>query len=375
MKRIEFGELRIEEIARRNLIEVCNDQWASSGKKVKEFETRWGHLFGYAKNKAVSSGTDAVLNLVMSLYEYGAKRGDEVIVPALSFIATSNAVLMAGFEPVFVDIETNTLNIDPSKIEVAITNKTRAILVVHTMGHVCDMPKILEIANKHNIKVLEDCCEAHGAKYDGIFVGTESEGAAFSFYVAHLICCGEGGMVSTNNNLVAKSVGSTRSHGREEGSLYFDHVRIGFNSKMNDMEASLGLEGIENFGWTFSVRKDNWYELVKFTEQFKDKAWFSYEREGTVACPHGFSIVLKPGSKLDIGKLASVFDNYNIHWKRNFGCIPTQHKAYAFMGYKYGVFPHAEYVGNNGIHIGTHQYLTVEDIGRIKNALQEYFTS
>jgi len=371
MKRRESGELRIGKLARANLMEVCEDNWASSGKKVKKFEEGWGELFNYKFNKAVSSGTDAVLNLVMSLYEFGAVRGEEVIVPALSFIATTNAVVMAGFKPVFVDVELDSLNMDPSKIEEKINSETAAILVVHTMGHVANMPAILEIAKKHNIKVLEDCCEAHGARYDGKFVGTESLGAAFSYYVAHLICCGEGGMVSTNDSLVSMSVGSTRSHGRKEGSLYFNHLRIGFNSKMNDLEASLGLEGINDFWWTFHTRKASWRRLVKFTENYQDQAYFSYERTGTEVCPHGFSILLKNSVPKD--KLCEILDRYNIHWKRNFGCIPTQHDAYLGIGFNLGDFPNSEYIGDYGIHIGVHQYLTDEDLTRIEIALKEYF--
>lgn len=370
-ERIEFGELRIGSKAREHLNDCVDRNWASAGVKVKAFEKAWGNLFGYEYSKAVSSGTDAVINLVASLHDKGVERGDEVIVPALSFIATSNAVLHAGFTPVFVDIEPDTLNIDPSKIQAAITPKTRAILIVHTMGHVCDMEKILHIANDNNLVVLEDCCEAHGAKWKGHYVGSLSDGAAFSFYVAHLICTGEGGMVSTNSKWVADSVGSTRSHGRVEGSLYFDHVRIGYNSKMNDLEASLGLEGVANFWETFNKRKENWDYLVNNTFIFDNKAWFSCEKADTITCPHGFSITLKNNG--DIKKLCETLDKYNIHWKRNFGSIPTQHKAYEFMGHKLGDFPVAEYVGTYGIHIGTHQYMTEENLARILYALGEFF--
>ena len=164
MDRIEFGELQIGETARAHLNDVCETNWASMGPKVKAFEKGWSDLFGYTDSIAVSSGTDACVNACLALYDItDASRGDEVIVPALSFIATSNAVRMAGLTPVFVDIEKETLNIDPSKIEAAITDKTRALMVVHTMGRPCDMTAIMEIAEKHNLRVIEDACEAHGA--------------------------------------------------------------------------------------------------------------------------------------------------------------------------------------------------------------------
>lgn len=368
---INFGEIRIGKTAKKHILDCLDRDWITAGQKVKLFEEKWGSIFGYKYNKAVSSGTDAVINLVSSLYRFGAKRGDEVIVPALGFIATANAVLAAGFTPVFVDIEKETLNINPDKIEEVVTDKTRAIMVVHTMGRPCDMDAIQEVAQRHDLIVFEDACEAHGALYKGNFVGTFSHGSAYSFYTAHLINCGEGGMVSTNSSTVAKSVGSTRSHGREEGTLYFNHIDIGYNSKMNDLEASIGLEGIENFWITFDTRHDNLLKIIKATQEFSDQAWFSEEPDHMVVCPHGFSITLKDGK--DITPLTHALEEAGIQWKRNFGCIPTQHSAYEFMNYTLGDFPDSEYVGNHGIHIGTHQYLSDKDVDYIIKVLQDFF--
>jgi len=376
MKKINFGKLSIDNDVISSIQECIENNWVTMGPKVKEFEKKWNTIFNYKYSAAVSSGTDAVLNLVSSLYDFGAKRGDEVIVPALSFIASTNAVLTAGFTPVFVDIRRDTLNINEDLIEAAITNKTRAILAVHTMGLPCNMNKILEIANKHNLIVFEDACEAHGATYTNnyggpVYIGQESYGAAFSYYVAHLICTAEGGMVSTNSDTVYNSVVSTRSHGRIHDSLYFSHLRVGYNSKMNDMEAALGISSIKNFSDIFSKRKEVWYNLVNYTKQFTDLAYFSIEPEGYSVCPHGFSITLKDNKQ--VSNLTTILDKYNIEWKRNFGCIPTQHIAYEFMNHKLGEFPNAEYVGNHGVHIGTHAYMTEEDIATIKKALSECF--
>ena len=374
IKKIEFGELRIGEDAKRNLLHCVETNWATAGPKVKKFEEDWGLLFDYKFNKAVSSGTDAVMNLVSSLYDLGAKRGDSIIVPALSFVATANAVLQAGFTPIFVDVDKDTMNIDPYKIEAAITDRTRAILVVHTMGRPCEMKAIREIADKHHLYLFEDACEAHGAQYQTQYIGSFGDGAAFSFYVAHLICCGEGGMVSTNNDAVANAVHSTRTHGRRNGDLYFNHDRVGYNSKMNDMEASLGLEGISNFWATFHTRKHNLYELMRDTKKYRNQAYFSREDKSMVLCPHAFSIVLKDHSPR-LNELCDLLDENGIHWKRNFGCIPTQHKAYEFMGHRLGEFPEAEYVGNYGIHIGVHQYITTEELTRITEVLSRFFQS
>ncbi|MBW2416496.1 MAG: aminotransferase class I/II-fold pyridoxal phosphate-dependent enzyme, partial [Deltaproteobacteria bacterium] len=132
--RISFGELRIGEAARQRIQTCLDKHWVSEGENVAEFERSFASHFGYAHAVATSSGTDAVLVACASLYDSGAERGDEIIVPACSFVATSNAVLAAGFMPRFIDVDRATYNIDPSQIEAAITPRTRAILVVHTMG-------------------------------------------------------------------------------------------------------------------------------------------------------------------------------------------------------------------------------------------------
>lgn len=370
LERIEFGEVQIGEIARKNLMDACDTNWISMGPKVAQFEEKWSRLFGYRNSIAVSSGTDAVTNACLALYDINeAKRGDEVIVPALGFIATANAVRAAGFTPVFVDVKKETLNIDESKVEEAITDKTRAIIAVHTMGRPCEMGKMFTIAQSNNLILIEDACEAHGAKFQGQFIGHYSNMACFSFYIAHLICCGEGGMISCNQDFTAKILRSTISHGRPFGSIYFDHQRTGINSKMNDLEASIGLEGVTNFWDTFDTRHATMKRLREACVGYEDKAWFSEEEKGNVNCPHGFSITCKRED--DINLITKTLDKYNIHWKRNFGSIPTQHKAFADMGHKLGEFPNAEFIGNNGIHTGLHQYLTEENIERMGIAFKE----
>lgn len=372
--RIEFGEVKVGKIALRHIREALSSNWISAGPKVKQFELEWSELFDYGYSIAVSSGTDACINACLALYSLtSAKRGDEIIVPALSFIATSNAVRAAGFTPKFVDVKRETLNIDESKIESAVNEKTRAIIAVHTMGRPCEMDVIMEIADRHNLIVIEDACEAHGAKYKGKHIGHFGNMACFSFYIAHLICCGEGGMISTNDEYTSKILSSTRSHGRLFDSVYFDHQRTGLNSKMNDLEASIGLEGIKYFHKTFDFRYD---KMKWFRETAKRAAWpvpeplyYSEEDKGNTNCPHGVSFVGKGAG--DIQVMIDSLDKHNIHWKRNFGCIPTQHQAFADMEYSLGDFPESEWIGDNGIHIGCHQYLTEENKARIDTAIYD----
>ncbi|GAJ14354.1 unnamed protein product, partial [marine sediment metagenome] len=242
--RIDFGRLVIGDTAKKYLQRAIDKNWVSEGDNVREFEEKFAAQFGYKHAIAVSSGTDADICSCASLYDFGAQRGDEIIVPALSFVSTANSILAAGFVPKFVDIEVETLNLDPSKVEEAITDKTIAVMAVHTMGKPCEMESIMKTAKTYNLRVIEDACEAHGAAYKGRVVGTIGDFGTFSFYVAHLIVCGEGGMVVTNKDDLARVVRSVRTHGRPTGSNYFDFQRIGFNSRMNDLEAALGLESL-----------------------------------------------------------------------------------------------------------------------------------
>lgn len=370
--RIEFGDLVVDERMAKNLEDVIKTNWVSGGPKVKQFEKEWGNLFNYKHNVSMDNGTSADIAACMTLYDLGAKRGDEIIAPALAFAAVGNSILTAGFKPVFVDVERETLNINPNRIEEKVTPKTKAIMAVHTMGKPCDMNSIKEIADKFRLKIIEDSCEAYGAKYNKQFIGHFGDMATFSYYAAHLVCCGEGGMVSTNNDEIAGLLKSIKSHGRKEGSLYFDHIRLGSNFKMNDLEASIGLPQIEDFWKTFNIRKDNLYYLLKKTEDLKDFAYFNSEEENEVVCPHAFSITLK-NLKYDFSKLYKFLEDNSVKCKRNFGSMPTQHKAFEFLGHKLGEFPEAEYVGDNGLHFGIHQYLSKEDLNYISDLLHQYF--
>lgn len=370
--RIGFGELVIGDIAKRYLQRVLDKNWASEGDNVREFEQKFAGKFGYKHAIATSSGADAGTCACASLYDFDAKRGDEIIVPALTFAASANSILAAGFVPRFVDIDAETLNIDPSKIEEAITDKTRAIMVVHLMGKPCEMDSILEIAHAHNLKLIEDACEAHGAMYKGRVVGTIGDMGVFSFYAAHLVVCGEGGMVVTNNDEMADVIRSIKSHGRPPNSIYFDFQRIGFNSKMNDLEAALGLEGLEHFDETFDKRKANLYKLLELSEDLLEYCRFLKEETFERVSPHAFPLVLKD-RKHDRDKLYKYLESKGIECKTLFGSLPTQHKAFEFLGYEYGQFPGAEYVGENGLHFGIHQYLSSDDLLYIGDVLRDYF--
>ncbi|MBI2852135.1 MAG: DegT/DnrJ/EryC1/StrS family aminotransferase [Chloroflexi bacterium] len=370
--RISFGELRIGNTARKYVQAALDKSWISEGANVAKFESQFAARFGYGHAIATSSGTDADICSCASLYEFGAKRGDEIILPAACFVACANSILAAGFTPKFVDIDLETLNIDPNKIEEAVTGKTRAIMAVHTMGKPCEMDSILQIARAHNLMVIEDSCEAHGATYKGKVIGSMGDMGTFSFYPAHVVVAGEGGMVVTAREEIDHVVRSVKSHGRPFGSIYFDFQRIGFNSRMNELTAAVGLEGLECFDETFNTRKKNFYQLLKLTERLSEYLYFLKEESYEKVSPHAFPLVLKD-KKYDGPRLYKYLESKGIQCKTLFGSLPTQHKAFKFMNYECGQFPVSEYVGENGLHFGMHQYMTDDDLHYISDTLKAYF--
>jgi len=264
------------------------------------------------------------------------------------------------------------INIDASKIEEKITKKTRAIMVVHTMGKPCDMDEVLALAHKYRLKVVEDSCEAHGAKYRNRFVGGIGVAGAFSFYAAHIVCSGEGGMVSTNDPEFAKILRSVRSHGRPDGTDFFQFDRFGFNCKMNDLEAAVGIEGIERFDDIFKTRKKNLYYLLEANKDLENYFYMLKEEPHEVVSAHAFPLLIKEHIPIHAAHLSNYLFESGVQVKTLFGSLPTQHRAFHFLGHKTGEFPEAEYIGEKGLHFGCHQYLTQTDLDYVTDLLHSY---
>ncbi len=370
--RITFGHIEIGQTARRYLNEALDRNWVSEGPNVQRFEANFAKRFGYHAAVATSSGTDAGIVAMAALGGRGASRGDEVITPALAFVSTANCILAAGLKPVFVDVELDTLNLNPALIEAAIPPRTRAIQVVHTMGKPCKMDEILRIAAKHRLAVIEDCCEAHGAMLNGKVVGSFGDMSLFSFYAAHMICSGEGGMISTNDAEWAGLCRSIRSHGRRGGQLYFHFDRVGYNSKMNDLEAAVGLEGLELFDRTFSIRRQYLQRLWELLAPLEDRLILYRDGPGEVTCPHAFPLVFRDAAQSMEG-LYQHLERRGIQCKTLFGSLPTQHGAFRFLGHREGEFPVSERIGRTGLHFGVHQYLTDDDIAYAAETVAEFF--
>ena len=240
--RIPLSAPDIEEWEVGRVAEVLRSGRLSLGPKLVEFERALSTYVGVRHGVAVNSGTSGLHLAVRAL---GLGPGDEVVTTPFSFIAPANAILYERATPVFVDIDPATLNIDPEKIEEAVTSKTRAILVIHTFGRPAPMSSIMEIARSRKLLVIEDACEAIGAESGGRKVGGIGDVGVFAFYPNKQITTGEGGMVVTDDAPRAARVRSQRNQGRGQSSSWFEHEELGFNYRLPEMSCALGLSQLE----------------------------------------------------------------------------------------------------------------------------------
>jgi len=217
----------------------------SLGTKLEAFETAMARYTGVPHAVAVSSGTAA---LHLSLLALGIGPGDEVIVPSFTFIAVANAVRYVGAQPVFADIDAESLNVSPGSVEAAITPRTRALIVVHTFGRPADLAGLLSIAQRHDLRVVEDASEAIGAEVNGRRVGSFGDTGIFAFYPNKQITTGEGGIVVTGDAKIAQRIAALRNQGRypsppgsDPRTSWFDHAELGYNYRIGEMECALGL--------------------------------------------------------------------------------------------------------------------------------------
>lgn len=392
---LPFGTITITETAKRLIGEALAARRISSGRLVREFEERFAALVGVEEAVAVSSGTDADILALAVLHDRGARRGDEVILPALSFVATGNAVIHAGFTPVFVDIDRETLNIDPSRIEEAITPRTRAVMPVHLMGKPAPMDAIMDIARRHGLLVIEDAAEAHGALYKGRPAGSLGDLGAFSTYVAHIITTGEGGVVTARDARTGEILRSLRSHGRnctcrhcilnsgadhcpkrfrgpggEDVRFTFD--RVGYSCKMNELEAAIGIGALEIYEEILQKRHANLTHVLARFERFAPFLSTIREEPHERIGPHAIPIVVNECAPFSRAELSRHLEQNGIETRTLFAAMPTQCPGFAHLGYRSGQFPNAEYVGRHGIHVGVHQEAGIREMDHLLTQLEVF---
>jgi perosamine synthetase len=258
---LPYGRQAVEEADIQAVVEVLRSDWLTTGPKVGEFEEAFAARVGAAYAVSVSSGTAA---LHAAAFAAGLKAGDEAITTPLTFAATANCVLYQGATPVFADVCSDTLNLDPAEMQKIISSKTRAILPVDYAGHPADLTAVLEVARRHGLIVIEDACHALGAEYGGQRVGGIADMTVFSFHPVKHITTGEGGMVTTNDPKLAEVLRRFRNHGistdarqrQSAGQWNYEMVLLGYNYRLPDLVCALGMEQLRRLDANLARRRE-----------------------------------------------------------------------------------------------------------------------
>jgi perosamine synthetase len=348
----------------------------SLGPKLAEFEAAFAEYIGRKRAVAVNSGTSGLLLCMLAL---DIAPGDEVITTPFTFIASATSIMMAGATPVFVDIAPATLNIDPAKIESKITDKTKAIMPVEVFGSPAGFDKICEIAQKRNLVVIEDGCEALGSALNGKKVGTFGTMSVFGFYPNKQITTGEGGMILTDDDDLADMCVSLRNQGRGKGSAWLSHERLGYNFRLSDINCALGIVQLSRIDEIKAKRKQvaKWYQemladddrLIVPTEPAGcDISWFVFVVR--LACTEqgrsadGFTRQQRDGILEAMREKGIGVGNY-------FPPVHLQPFMLEKYGYKKGDFPAAESVCQSTIALPFYNNLTKNEVAIVCKTLKE----
>jgi len=354
---------------KKYVMDCLNSTWISSaGKYVQRFEQEFAEFCGVRNAISCSSGTAA---LHLALLALGVGPGDEVIVPTLTFVATANAVTYCSACPVFVDSKPETWNLNPDLLEKKITPRTKGIIVVHLYGHPVDMDPVLRLARRHNLFVVEDAAEAHGAEYKGQRVGSLGDVATFSFYGNKIITTGEGGMVTTNDDELACKVRQLRDQGKDSRRRYWFPI-IGYNYRMTNIQAAIGLAQLERADWHIQRRREvaSWYYkrlngvqgviLPVEMKWAKNVYWM-------------FSVVLDDSIPLGRDEVMKALQERGIETRPFFYPVHTLPPYQKFAAGD--DFPVADKLGARGINLPTWAGLQEEDLDYVCEALIEILAS
>lgn len=341
------------------VIEVLNSGMLAQGQKVAEFEQAFADYIGTKYAVATSNGTTA---LHTALVAHGLGNGDEIITSPFTFIATANAIRMAGAQPVFIDIEEDSFNLNPELIEAAITPRTKAIMPVHLYGQSANMSKIMEIARKNNLIIIEDACQAHGAEFAGQKVGSFGTGC-FSFYPTKNMTTGEGGMITTNDESLARTMRMLISHGSEK--RYY-HDFLGYNYRLTNLAAAIGLEQLQKLDSFNQKRRENAFYLSQKLSHINGLVLPTINQEHVV---HQYTIRVTPQFKKSRDEVARFLLQKGIQTSV-FYPLPL-HKQKAYPHHQHLSFPIAERVSSEVLSLPIHPAIEKKDLDHIAQAFEE----
>lgn len=395
-QQIGVGCADISANEKRYVNEALDSNRLSHGKFLTKFETDFAaaHQIKYAM--FCNSGTSALQVALHALKDkYGWADEDEVLVPAVTFIATSNVVLQNRLKPVFVDIEPDYYEIDPTKIEAKITPRTRAIMPVHLFGQPCEMEPILAIAKKHNLKIVEDSCETMFVSYQGQPTGSWGDISCFSTYVAHLLVTGVGGFACTSDDDLAVRIKSLMNHGRDGIYLHIDDdknkdkkqlfdlvarrfrfINVGYSYRGTELEGALGVGQMEIWPEVLAKRQANAAKLIAGLQKHETAGRLQLPkiRPETEHAFMMFPIVLKQDKSTSQyrDQLVNYLEENQIETRPMLPLL-NQPVYIELFGNLEPDYPVAQWVNNNGFYIGCHQALTEDEIDYIIETFDRYF--
>lgn len=396
MDKIGVGFASVTDIEKKYVMDALDNERLSQGKYVNKFEREFAQAHGQKYGVMCNSGTSALHLALETLKEVDSwDENTEVLVPAITFIATSNSCLHAGLKVVFVDVERDTYNMDPNDIEKHITENTKCIIPVHTFGMPCNMNAIMDIAKKHNLRVIEDCAEAHFAKVDGLPVGGFGDITCFSTYVAHTITTGIGGVVCTSDSKYMEVLRSLVAHGRactcerclaSDGKTVcpkriktdldrrFCFERIGYSYRVGEIEGALGLAQLERKDEIMGNRHKNANYLIKGLEKYEDVIQLPRHPENIEHTYMMFPIVIKENATFTQREFVLYLEKCNIETRPMLPLL-NQPIYIQIFGDLEPQYPNAAYIDHHGFYVGCHHGLKQEELDYIIKCVGEFIDS
>jgi CDP-6-deoxy-D-xylo-4-hexulose-3-dehydrase len=387
--RIRVGTLRISERAKELVMNALDRNWLSYGPFTQEFEAEFASVHQCRFSLFSNSGTSALHIALQAIKEmHGWQDGDEVIIPAVTFVATANVVLQNNMLPVLVDVEPNYYELDPEMLEAKITPRSRAIIPVHLFGHPADMDPIREIADRHGLKIVEDSCETMFASYNGQRVGSLGDIGCFSTYVSHLLVTGVGGMSTTNNPDYALRMRSLMNHGRD--SIYirndgdqnknnaepqmvaakrFQFVSVGHSFRSTEIEAALGLAELEDWESMIEARRANARSLSQKLAHLGTLLRLPQIRPGSDHSFMMYPLVLADRPKTE---LVNFLEEHGVE-TRDMLPLTNQPVYQKLLNWREQDYPVAHWINQSGFYIGCHQDVSEEDTEYIAELFERFF--
>ena len=372
-------------------IESIITTWVTMGEKVQKFERLFADYVGVKNAVMVNSGSTANL-LALSVLtnpeiNNRIKMGEEIITPAITWSTTVFPIINVNAMPVLVDVNFDTYTMNTTEIEKAITDKTRAIMPVHILGNPCDMKKIMEIAEEHDLFIVEDCCEAHGAEFNGKKVGSFGDISTFSFFFSHHISTIEGGMILTNNEEYTELAKSLRAHGwirelknRNEISKRYKEIderflfiNLGYNVRPTEIQGAFGIHQIKKLDKFIEIRRNNaryWTEKLKV---YSDYLLLPEEREGTKHVWFGYPVTVKPTAPFTRKELVDFLEHKGIETRPLMAGNMAEQPAMKLFKYrKVGNLSNSQNIMSRAFFFGNHQGIGKAEREYIRDCISEF---